>query len=173
MPQADAAEQFVQLLTEHQNRLFGYIYSLLGDRTRSADVLQETNLVLWRKLEEFDPNRPFLPWAFGVARFQVLAHLRDQGRDRMVLDADLIAAMCDQAEREATQMDEIRVAVRSCLQLLTKRNRELIDHRYFHGMSLAQVAASSKRTVGATKVALLRIRRRLANCVQERMAGEV
>jgi len=27
------------------------------------DVLQETNLVLWRKTADFDPAREFMPWA--------------------------------------------------------------------------------------------------------------
>ena len=52
------SEQFVQLLTENQNRIYGYIYSLLGNFERSADVLQETNLVLWRKNSEFRMGEP-------------------------------------------------------------------------------------------------------------------
>ena len=56
MPQPDTTEQFVQQLAEHQSRLFGYVYSMLGDHSRAADVLQETNLVLWRKNAEFDPD---------------------------------------------------------------------------------------------------------------------
>ncbi|MDF1745393.1 MAG: sigma factor, partial [Gimesia sp.] len=50
MDQSDNTEQFVQQLTENQNRLYGYVYSLLGDHSRAEDVLQETNLVLWRKI---------------------------------------------------------------------------------------------------------------------------
>ena len=53
MAAADKSEQFVRHLTENQNRLYGYVYSLLGDHSRAADVVQETNLVLWRKVGEF------------------------------------------------------------------------------------------------------------------------
>ena len=75
MSASDKTEQFVQQLAENQNRLYGYVYSLVGDHAQAADVVQETNMVLWRKLDEFDPQRPFLPWAFTIGRFQVLAHI--------------------------------------------------------------------------------------------------
>ncbi len=152
----DKTELFVQHLTQHQNRLYGYIYSLLGDHSRAADVLQETNLVLWRK----------------AARFQLLAHLRDQQRDRLLLDAQLAETISQQVVAQAEQVDTIRSALRRCMQLLTPANRDLLERRYFHSSSLDEIAGSVHRTVGAIKVALVRIRRQLAECVQKQLAEE-
>ena len=73
-------EYFIQALTESQNRLYGYIFSLVGEHHAASDILQECNLVLWRKFGEFRPESDFIPWAFAIARFQVLAHLRDRKR---------------------------------------------------------------------------------------------
>jgi RNA polymerase sigma-70 factor (ECF subfamily) len=101
MDKTEGSEQFVRQLTEHQNRLYGYVYSLLGDHSRAADVIQETNLVLWRKIGEFQMEKPFLPWAFAVVRFQVLAHLRDHKRDRLLLDAELVETFSSEVERQA------------------------------------------------------------------------
>lgn len=172
MEQPDVTEQFVQQLTEHQNRLFGYVYSLLGDRNRAADVVQETNLVLWRKIDEFQPDKPFLPWAFAIARFQVLAHLRDHKRDRLLLDAELVEKLSEETERQAGQIDATRHALRHCLQLLTTGNRELIERRYFRSMPVADIAVAVDRSVASIKVTLLRTRRQLAECVQKRLAAE-
>lgn len=172
MTQPEHTEQFVQQLTESQNRLYGYVYSLLGDRGAANDVVQETNLVLWRKLNEFDPDRPFLPWAFAVARFQVLANLRDKKRDRLLLDADLAEKISDDVESTSGSLDSVREALRACLQKLPAPSRELVQQRYLQTMSVADVAASLGRTVGATKVALLRARKHLATCVQKTLAAE-
>lgn len=172
MDHAKISEKFVQLLTENQNRLYGYIYSLLGDHSRAADVAQETNLVLWRKIEEFNPEMPFLPWAFAIARFQVMAHLRDHQRDRLLLDAELAETLSNEAAQQAEQIDHVRVALRRCMHLLTPTNRELIENRYIRSLPIAEVATSVDRTVGAIKVALLRIRRQLSECVQKRVAAE-
>ena len=168
----DRTEIFVQQLTENQARLYGYVYSLLGDYSRTADVVQETNMVLWRKLDEFDANREFLPWAFAIARYQVMAHLRDCKRDRLLLDAELAESLSAEAQKQAEQIDALRAALRICIARLTPEHRSLIEQRYVRSVSLAEVAAATERTVGAIKVALLRIRRQLADCVQKRMAAE-
>jgi RNA polymerase sigma-70 factor, ECF subfamily len=172
MTSSSNTERFVQQLAEQQNRLYGYVYSLVGDHSRAADVLQETNLVLWRKIDEFDSAKPFLAWAFGVARFQVLAHLRDQKRDRLLLDAELVDVISDEAERQAGQMDQLRDALRSCLETLTPSNRQLIESRYIRSMSINEIASNADRTVSAIKIALMRTRRLLADCIQLRIGRD-
>ena len=172
MQDAAKQEQFVQQLTEHQNRLFGYIYSLLGDHSRAGDVLQETNLVLWRKIGEFESGAEFLPWAFAIARFQVLAHLRDHKRDRLLLDPELVESIGHEAEAQAGRIEEIQTALRACLQKLTPKNRQLVEQKYFRSMQIADLAAAVDQSVSAVKVALLRSRRQLAECVEKRLAGE-
>ena len=172
MTETGGSEAFIQHLTEHQTRLYGYVYSLLGDHNRASDVVQETNLLLWRKMGEFDPAKPFLPWAFAIARFQVLAHLRDHQRDRMLLDSELAETMSAAVEQQAETIESARAALRQCMQSLTPANRELVEQRYYRATPLTEVAEKVDRTVGAIKVALLRIRRRLAECVQHRMAAD-
>lgn len=172
MTSQDNTEHFVQQLTAHQNRLHGYVFSLLGDHSRAADVLQETNFVLWRKIGEFEVDKPFLPWAFAIARFQVLAHLRDQKRDRLLLDAELVEAVSVESERQAEHLEELRHALRPCLTTLTAGNRDLVERRYFRGMSIANIAQDVDRTVSSVKVALLRSRRFLSECIQRRMVAE-
>ncbi|CAE7723386.1 unnamed protein product, partial [Symbiodinium microadriaticum] len=113
----------------------------------------ETNLVLWRKIDQFDPRKPFLPWAFSIARFQVLANLRDRKRDRMLLDSELVESLSGEAEAMAGQIDSIREALGRCLQTLSSTNRQLIQRRYFEAKSLDEMAEDSNRSSGAIKVA--------------------
>ncbi len=54
-------------------------------------------MVLWQKFGEFDATRDFRKWAFGVARYEVLAFLRDRARDRHVFDDDLVTKLADDA----------------------------------------------------------------------------
>ena len=170
MTESEKTEFFVQQIAEHQNRLFGYIYSMLGDHARASDVVQETNLVLWRKKDEFRSGKPFLPWALAIARFQVLAHVRDRGRDRCLLDAELVAALADETEQQVEHLETIQQSLRLCLAELTPNNRDLIQRRYFRSASINEIASALDRGVSSVKVALLRVRRRLAECVRQRMA---
>ncbi|QDT02850.1 ECF RNA polymerase sigma factor SigL [Rubripirellula lacrimiformis] len=165
-------EFFVQQIAEHQDRLFGYVFSLLGDHNRASDVLQETNLVLWRKKAQFQAGQPFLPWAFAIARFQVLAHVRDRGRDRCILDAELVEQLAEQSEASAEQLDGVRQALRQCIAKLQPNHQDMIRRRYYRSASINEIAESLELGVSAVKVGLLRIRRRLAECVQTQMAQE-
>ena len=169
MTESEQTEFFVQQIAEHQNRLFGYIFSMLGDHSRAADVVQETNLVLWRKKDEFRSGEPFLPWALAIARFQVLAHVRDRGRDRCLLDAELVAAIAEEAEEQVEHLETVRQSLRKCMSELTPNNRDLIQRRYFRSASINEIADALDRGVSSVKVALLRVRRRLADCVRQQM----
>lgn len=164
-------QQFVVQLTEHQNRVYGYIFSMLGDHARAADVLQETNLILWKRSSEWTPGAPYLPWAFAVARFQVLAFLRDRKRERCLLDSELVEALSDDVATESTRLEETRDALRGCLTHLSEKNRELIQLRYYRGNSIGAIAEALKRSVEAIKVSLLRIRRSLHDCVTRQLAS--
>ena len=172
MSQSDHSENFVRQLTEHQNRIYGYVYSLLGDHSRASDVVQEVNLVLWRKISEYDSDRPFLPWAFAIARFQVMAHIRDRQRDRLLLDEELAKQLCDETENQSEHFESIQIALRSCMNQLTANDKALVHHRYYRGMSVAEVASATEKSVSAVKVALMRARQSLAACVQSKVAGE-
>jgi RNA polymerase sigma-70 factor (ECF subfamily) len=152
-------EHFIGELTENQNRVFAYICTLLGDPNRARDVLQETNLVLWRKSAEFKKGDNFIAWAFAIARYQVLAHLRNKQRDRFVLDPELIGLVSDVVEKEVCRMSAAQPALRTCLAKLPDDNRQLIELRYFKNMRIKDIANTLQRSLSAIKVSLMRIRR--------------
>ena len=70
-------EQFTKLWTASQPVVNQYVASVIRDSWIVRDVVQSTPLALLRKFAEYDSSRPFLPWALGVARFEILSHRRD------------------------------------------------------------------------------------------------
>jgi RNA polymerase sigma-70 factor, ECF subfamily len=169
MSETEQTEVFVQQLAECQGRMFGYIYSMLGEHSRAMDVVQETNLVLWRKKDEFREGAPFMPWALAIARFQVLAHVRDQGRDKCLLDSELVAALSEEIEQQVDQIESMRIALRQCMSDLPREKIEMIKSRYYRSMTIAEIASAMGRQADAVKVALLRLRRALADCMHRKM----
>ena len=51
---------------------------------------------------------------------------------------------------------------------LAEGSREILDLRYRNGLSLRAIAMKMERTEGAVQVALSRVRKWLADCVQRR-----
>ncbi len=170
MNDSQRAEEFVELLTAHQSRLYAYIYSLVGEVESSKDTLQETNRVLWRKAEEFDHSRPFLPWALTFARFQVRASRSRMARERLCFrdDASLQVAS-DEAGAKLVEPGpgERELALEACLGKLGGDQREMVGKFYREGMSTAEIGAALGRRPNTIAVALHRIRAALGNCIRE------
>jgi RNA polymerase sigma-70 factor (ECF subfamily) len=164
--------EFMQLLTGIQSRLYAYICSMIGDATGALDVLQETNVVLWDKAGEYDQSRPFPPWAFRIAYLQVLAYRKRCLRSRLVFDESLISKMTEEFlsrdEDHATLLD----ALACCLEKLPGFRRELIDCRYGRGESVEQMAKRFRKTPNVISASLYRVRKCLLSCIESRLAAE-
>jgi len=165
----DSQENLVALITRHQAALYAYILSLLPDQAKADDVLQETNLVLWRKAAEFDMSKPFMPWACKVAWFQVKAARRDAARDKHVFDSDLVDLLAAEDDSDLEATTELDHALRDCLEELPEDKRELILNRYQPESSVNEMAATRNLSPGALSGQLHRIRLMLENCVEGKL----
>ena len=164
-------DQFVRDLTAHQHRLYGLIMSLLPDPERARDVLQETNVVLWRKSGEFTPGSDFGAWAAKVAYLQVMAYRTTQRRDRHVFDDELLGTLSAEAERLQTPHDDVFLALDACLERLPVPDRELLMRRYATGGTVKDLAQEIGKSPGAIRVALFRLRNALMECVERSRAA--
>jgi DNA-directed RNA polymerase specialized sigma24 family protein len=92
-------EEFVRLLTSHQLDIYLYVHSLAPDPTDAQEILQDTNVVLWKKRSQFDMTRDFRPWAFQIARYELLKY-RSKHKHKFLCFSD---AFVDELGIEATQ----------------------------------------------------------------------
>ncbi|MEM0968827.1 MAG: sigma-70 family RNA polymerase sigma factor [Verrucomicrobiota bacterium] len=164
----EAEKEVILQITDWQNRLFGYLVTLLGNVHDAHDVLQETNLVLWKKLGDFEPGTDFGAWARRCAHFQALAFLRDRKRDRHLFDEELLHQF---AEDDATpgSEEERELALRDCLSHLPEEHRKLIRQRYRDETSVRSLAASVGKKESAMKMLLMRIRQSLQVCIESKL----
>jgi RNA polymerase sigma-70 factor (ECF subfamily) len=171
MDSDERTEHFIGLMTGHQNGLFAYIAALLGNLDEAHNVLQETNLVLWRRSADFEAGTDFGAWARTIAHFQVLAHLRDRKRDRHVFDAQLLQQLAERP-RPAGVDDERRLALRGCLAELQDEQRRLLRLRYGSGAPIRGLAEQMGKSESAVKMTLSRIRQALMDCVRKKVVAD-
>ncbi len=149
-----------------------FVRSLLPSRGDASEVMQEVAVVLWRKFPEFDASRDFRKWAFGVARYEVLAYLRDLVRDRHVFDDALVNRLADAAAAAESRHDTQRDALEACLQKLPPAQRELVLSAYAEGTRIDELAAQRGQTAMSLYKVLHRIRQALIECVRRQFATE-
>lgn len=169
MPPLPDETRFIEALTRYQPALEAFCHANLANREDAREVLQATCVKLWQKAADWDPDTEFLPWAFTVARFTILSHYRDQKRDRLVFDEDVIQMMADDIEKAAITYDHRREALAKCVKKLDQRQKALLHNHYSVSQSLREIAEASGRSLSAVKMTLLRIRQQLSSCIEREM----
>lgn len=161
----DQATEFVRLLTLHQLDIYLYVRSLVPDLNEVAEIVQNTNLTLWEKRDQFDMSRDFRAWAFQFARNKLLQH-RDQRRRKCACFSEtLVDELALHAPRYANADNELIDDLRRCIAELTAGDRELLCQRYSSSESCDSIATSFGRPVRWVYKALSRIRRELLECM--------
>lgn len=169
----DSDNQFVMDMIACQRRLYAYVLSVVFDKERARDIVQQTNLVLLEKKAEFQPGTNFGAWACRVAFFEVLADRRRRTRDRHLFDDEIVASLAKQAEEASAHADERVEALEQCLEQLSPENRTLIRDRYSPGGSVAEIAATANKSAAAISSILYRLRSTLVDCIQRKLEGPV
>ena len=168
---ADELAGFVKLMTGHQGNLRAFIVSLIPGSPDVADVLQETNAVLWQKRDRFRPGTNFLAWAFQIARYEVLRQLHRQRRSGHVMFSEEAVEVLAEIQPPDESTEELLSALDHCLDKLSESQQELVRERYTPGHSLEDLAARTGRTAGSLRIALLRIREILRRCIEQTLAA--
>jgi len=167
----ELSDEFVLELTQVQQLLYGYIFRRVANREQAQEVLQQTNLVLCSKANDFELGTNFVGWACTVAHYQILSYRRTQVRDRLVF-TDEVMAMVDEQQDDSTAREGVLKQLRLCFQALSVDNQDFLKLRYEGGLSMAQMAMEVGKTAGAVRVKLHRLRRGLRDCVQNHLRKE-
>ncbi len=67
---------FSALYDRYKNRVFGFLVRMTNDREIAEDLLQDTFLAAMRNAQQFDRQRNFLSWIFGIAHKRTIDYFR-------------------------------------------------------------------------------------------------
>jgi RNA polymerase sigma-70 factor (ECF subfamily) len=168
-PKIEARAVFEILVREHAEMLGAYLRTLVGADSSFDDVFQETMLVAWRRLADYDRTRPFAPWLRGIAQVLVMEHARKK-KARPVTADPLVLVEIDKRFEVLGRGPGDTFAERAeriwlCVARLPESMREAINLVYVRGMQIGAAAESlgeSRETVGKR---VQRGRQLLAECL--------
>jgi RNA polymerase sigma-70 factor (ECF subfamily) len=165
--------RFLRSFTTHEPAIRAHVRRLVPARADADDVMQEISVVLWEKFDTLHEGADFKAWAFGVARYEVLAWLRDRGRDRLVLDEEVISKIAEETTAMEPLLERQREALELCMKKVPEEQRGLLMQAYQPESSIQTVAQRSGRTVPGFYQWLHRMRQKLLECIRRAMAQEV
>ena len=167
------AEAFAALVQRHHQGVRACLAARLDDPHEAEDLAQEVFVTAFRKLDEFDPERPLAPWLRSIA-FNLMRNHWRKFRARAIGGNAELAALLDQrvaAECGPEREPRLLSALQDCLEQLDGPARELLERRYGQEQSVRELSSALQRGYSALTMQLHRLRELVGACI-ERKLGE-
>ena len=159
--QEGSPECFEELVKRFEGRLLGFLGRRGGQAQEAEDLLQDTFVRAYHKIEQYHPKWRFSTWLFTIARR--LAYDRRKKLDRQSLE-QAEAATTDQYNplRIVSDKEEKENLWSLANELLSKDQFTALWLKYSEDMSIKEIAKIMNKTQSYVKVLLFRARNRLA-----------
>lgn len=162
---AGDAAAFEELVERYQGRLFALARHYTRNAVDIEDMVQDTFLKAYRRLESFDHRSSFYTWIYRIATNTILDVLKRRGRSpiRAVEDPEVIGevapveAPTPTAELEANELSEV---TRKVLDELPEIFKAVLVMREFHGLAYQEIADTLGISIGTVESRLFRARAR-------------
>ena len=139
------------LYEEYYDRIANYVFVRIGDRNEAEDIASEVFLKALDSLSSYqERGLPMQAWLFKIAHNMVVDYLRRVSKNRTVpIDTVVIQDPTDPAE--VAEQNIKMEAVRKAMQKLTPEQREVLQLRFFGGLSSKETAAVLGKNDGAVR----------------------
>jgi RNA polymerase sigma-70 factor (ECF subfamily) len=166
----DTKSLFEILIRENTDMLVAYIRAGIRDEHAVDDLYQETVLTAWKRLDDYEREKPIGPWLRGIAGKLMLAFYRKTSRMALPLDDQTLEWLNDRfAAIHSTRGDTFHdklAALRECIAALPDTYQRPINMRYTEQRSLSEIESMLNLAKETLKKRLSRGKARLADCLE-------
>lgn len=121
---------------------------LAGLESDAEDLVQECLIAIHAKRATYDRSLPFTAWAYAIARYKLIDHLRRKGGRVSVPLEDASVLIAEHTVEDGA----VRSDLGRLLSILPDRRRKLIEDVRLRGYSIAEAAERNGFTEGAARV---------------------
>ncbi len=149
---------FEAFYNAHIERVFRFILFRVGmNRAVAEDLTSEIFIKALAHYDRYDPAQSEHAWMMTIARNHLYNHFRDRKQD---VDLEEVAfAIPDLRSTGPDVLDHDRLIV--AMQQLSPEERQLVEMKHLEGYRHSEIAAALGKNVGAVRVELHRVMKKL------------
>ncbi|NGZ77360.1 sigma-70 family RNA polymerase sigma factor [Saccharibacillus sp. VR-M41] len=136
-------EKFIGKIAEHRRKLYGIAFSYLHNEADALEVLQEASCKAWVKRRSLKDGAAFLPWMIRILINCCMDELR---RRKRVSPSERAGE-----DRTAEMISSHRIDLDRALAQMQPKYRHVIILKYYHDMTLTEVARVLNKPEGTVK----------------------
>lgn len=145
---ADLYDRFGRLV-------YSVIYAIVKNSSAAEDLLQETFLRIWNRMQGFDAEKGALgPWLLTVARNRAIDYIRSAGaraeKNAFELEERDHPSLFKNAEVQILDTDQARL-IKVAMEKLSDNQRKVIELAYYEGLSQREMADRMGEPLGTVK----------------------
>ena len=158
------------LIKRHQSKIFGFIYSKVGDRDVSDDIFQDTFIKVIKTLKSnsYNEEGKFLPWVMRIAHNLIVDHFRKNKKMPMFRETEefsIFSIMTDNNPNIEAQMITTQVEndLQKLIEELPNDQKEVLVMRIYQDLSFKEISeltgVSINTALGRMRYALMNLRK--------------
>jgi len=163
-------EAYQDIFHRYSKPVLSFIYAMIGDRSNAEELLQETFIRAYQRLDSARVTGRFSSWLFGIARNVVREAIKAKYRDRRKVslgDPEFEALEDARAgQNESVIAAELRRVIRRALADLPESRRVVFVLKIVNQMSYEEISSATGTSIAKLKTDLhrarLELRRKLA-----------
>ncbi len=168
---AGEPEAFQELVERHQGRLFALARHYTRNAADIEDMVQDTFLKAYARLEGFDHRSSFYTWIYRIATNTILDVLKRRGRSpiRAVEDPEVIGDVVPvdaPSPMASLEAGEVAAITRRVLDELPDIFKAVLVMREFDGLAYQDIADQLGISIGTVESRLFRARARFKDKLQ-------
>lgn len=163
---------FSKLVQLYEKDIRSCLAVRLTNYHEADDLAQETFIIAFRKMKEFDQSRPFRPWLRGIAFNLLKNYWRKHSAILVGGNAELDLLVDEEIHQsfpQHTESDTVS-ALETCINQLDDKFKTLVNQHYQLGLSVAELTQEYEVGHSTMTMRLHRIRERLKNCINHKLA---
>jgi len=164
-------EAYAEVIRLHQQDVWKVLAAMLLDTLKTEDLTQQTFILAYQHLAEFQRGRDFGRWIKGIARNVARQEMRSRLREERRLELYYHHWLAlNESDPNSRHEELLGMTLKDCMQVLPPESARVVEMRYEQSLDFGRIAEALGRTVEATRQHLSRIRIALRDCIEKRIA---
>jgi RNA polymerase sigma-70 factor (ECF subfamily) len=159
---------FEWIIRKFQKRLYYSVLQIAGTHEDADDILQDTFIKAYRKLDTYDDQYPFYPWLYRIAINTALNHQKRKARNRAISLDDIESnghydVQLSEGPQQMFDMvgGELIEGLKLALEKIPVEQKTVFMLRVHDGLSYQEISETLQISMGTVMSRLSRARDKL------------
>lgn len=165
-------QQFGQIVTYFQKKLFNYIYCIVNNTQDAEDILQDTFVTAFRKIYQYKYNTLFSAWLYRIARNLAYDTLKKHKRF-ILFERNTIENMIENSSMDMAMFQGVDEKIHDVFKQMSFAEKNILVLRIYEEKSYEEIAYITNIGQSASRKQYERARKKFIKLYNELNTKEI